>query len=106
MSIQKYFTQTITILKKNTNRDNVGQRINDFVSDSTVVGVINPLSGNDIYTCQKKNIIAEYACYLPGSTTITENNRISYNNIQYQIVFIDNPFLRSVFLKLYLKRVI
>ena len=101
--IDKFYTQTITILTKSSTADSYNQKVITWASGTTFVGIINPLNGNEVYASQKRNIISTHALFCPPSVPLTINNRISVDGKQYEVTFVSNPMTMSMFLKIYLR---
>ena len=103
MSVTGFMTHTIVIQVSSVVKDETNQRQKTWATESTVKGLINALSGRDQYTSARRSIWADYALYVPTSTTITENNLVVCEGRTYEVVFVSDPMQMKMFTKVYLK---
>lgn len=99
-------THTIEIQSSSSTADSTGQRIKGWSTTTTVKGLINALSGRDQYTSAKRSITADYALYVPATTSINESQRVVCEGHTYDVVFVSNPMQMSMFIKAYLREII
>jgi len=94
--IENYFVEGIEVYTKTTSKDDYGADIETWTKDRDITGRLRPLRGNERFVSGAEHQISTHRVYTHDDD-ITENDKIKYENTEYDVVFVSNPMTFNSF---------
>lgn len=98
MSIENYFTQSITTKRATNTRSTIGSAVDTWATNLTFLGRIRPKSGNEVIRNDKKEVISNYTLYCNYADVLTsdaidilEKDLVVEGSDTFDIILVRNP---------------
>jgi len=98
MSFSSLLNSSIMILKRESYTNDLGEKINTWISGALVAARLIPISVEERVSLPGEYRNARYKAILPSSANISESDRVLWNNKMYDVigVYSDSTFHHKV----------
>lgn len=96
MSLENYLTQTITVLRRVQGTVNeYGEASETWPTLTTIVGVIQPKSGNVSRQDNGEQITSTHRLYCLAGANIHQGDRVQLDSVVYQVLSVTDAAARA-----------
>jgi len=104
MSVNDFFTSTITVQRAVNVPDGLGGYTTGWTAHLVTPGLVRPLRGSEKLVGGKLAARSTHRMYCPV-IDITADDRVVFDGATYGVTFVDNPMNMDMFLQVGLERI-
>lgn len=87
--IKKYFKKDVDVYTSTKSPNEFGEMIETWSKSRTINGLIRPRTGSEPFVAGAEHQISTHRLYT-DDFNINENNRITYQNQNFDVIFVSN----------------
>ena len=91
--IENFYTESISIMSRTTSTGWNGEVAwTTSVSVEAFQAAINPMSGREVLSADKKTVLADYKLFCGDTVSFTERDRLKWGTKTFDVVFVKDTF--------------
>lgn len=104
--IANFYTDSAVVKRSSKTSDGAGGVTTATTTVGTVLGRLNPVSGNNQIFTEKETLFSTHIFYCGPDSGIQFNDSVTISSVEYRAIMVKNPFNTSHHLEVYLQQIL